>query len=143
MVRASCRAGKSGCAQADGRGHQTHDTGTNRTSQSVTLNCRSAHVAEWILSLFTSRDRAESTVSDPLKKAAGRGALWFVPTGITALAYVVGGGVFSEGGGSLRIPVLSLRGFCFRYPCLQERYGLAKSRPPSEISPQFFKHLSA
>jgi len=35
------------------------------------------HIAEWILSLVTSRDRAASTVGDLAEEAAARGVVWF------------------------------------------------------------------
>ena len=38
---------------------------------------RNAQVAEWILSLVTSPDRAASTVGDLMESATTRGALWF------------------------------------------------------------------
>jgi hypothetical protein len=38
---------------------------------------RNIHMAEWILGLVTSRDRAASTVGDLLEEAAGRGTVWF------------------------------------------------------------------
>jgi hypothetical protein len=38
---------------------------------------RSAHIAEWILSLVTTRDRAASTVGDLAEQAATRGAVRF------------------------------------------------------------------
>ena len=37
----------------------------------------SIHIAEWILSLVTSRDRAASTVGDLMEQAADRGIVWF------------------------------------------------------------------
>jgi hypothetical protein len=37
----------------------------------------SAHIAEWILALVTTRDRAASTVGDLTEWAATRGAVWF------------------------------------------------------------------
>lgn len=41
---------------------------------------RSIHIAEWILALVTSRDRAASTVGDLVEEAATRGAFWFWPS---------------------------------------------------------------
>jgi hypothetical protein len=38
---------------------------------------RSLHIAEWILGLVTSRDRAASTVGDLVEAAATRGGGWF------------------------------------------------------------------
>jgi hypothetical protein len=38
---------------------------------------RSMHIAEWILRLVTSRDRAAPTVGDLVEGAATRGAVWF------------------------------------------------------------------
>jgi hypothetical protein len=38
---------------------------------------RSLHIAEWILGLVTSRDRAASTVGDLLEGATTRGGWWF------------------------------------------------------------------
>jgi hypothetical protein len=38
---------------------------------------RSIHLAEWILALVTSRDRAASTAGDLAERAAARGAVWF------------------------------------------------------------------
>jgi len=38
---------------------------------------RSIHIAEWILRLVTSRDRAAPTVGDLVEGAATRGAVWF------------------------------------------------------------------
>jgi hypothetical protein len=38
---------------------------------------RSAHVAEWILALVTTRDRAASIAGDLTEQAAARGAVWF------------------------------------------------------------------
>lgn len=38
---------------------------------------RSIHIAEWILRLVTSTDRAVSTVGDLVEGAATRGAVWF------------------------------------------------------------------
>jgi hypothetical protein len=38
---------------------------------------RSIYVAEWILALVTSRDRATSTVGDLAEGAPARGAVWF------------------------------------------------------------------
>ena len=38
---------------------------------------RSAHIAEWILALVTTRDRATSTVGDLTEQAAARDAVWF------------------------------------------------------------------
>jgi hypothetical protein len=38
---------------------------------------RSIHIAEWILGVVTSRDRAASTVGDLVEQAAARGVLWF------------------------------------------------------------------
>ena len=38
---------------------------------------RNAHLAEWILSLFTTRERAAATVGDLTENASARGALWF------------------------------------------------------------------
>jgi hypothetical protein len=38
---------------------------------------RKVQIAEWILGLVTSRDRAASTVGDLLEQAAARGVLWF------------------------------------------------------------------
>jgi len=38
---------------------------------------RNTHLAEWVLSLVTSRERAVSTVGDLLEEAETRGALWF------------------------------------------------------------------
>lgn len=38
---------------------------------------RSIHIAEWILRLVTSRDRAASTAGDLAEEAATRGAIWF------------------------------------------------------------------
>jgi len=38
---------------------------------------RSIYVAEWILALVTSRDRAASTAGDLLEGAQARGAVWF------------------------------------------------------------------
>jgi hypothetical protein len=38
---------------------------------------RSIHIAEWILALVTSRDRAASTAGDLAERAAARGAVWF------------------------------------------------------------------
>ncbi|SPF51964.1 membrane hypothetical protein [Candidatus Sulfopaludibacter sp. SbA4] len=38
---------------------------------------RSIHIAEWILALVTSRDRAASTVGDLVEEAATRGVFWF------------------------------------------------------------------
>jgi hypothetical protein len=38
---------------------------------------RSAHIAEWILRLVTTRGRAASTVGDLTERAATRGAAWF------------------------------------------------------------------
>jgi len=38
---------------------------------------RNAHLAEWVLSLVTSPERAVSTVCDLLEEAETRGALWF------------------------------------------------------------------
>ena len=37
----------------------------------------STHLAEWILGLVTSRDRAASTVGDLVEEASSRGAVWF------------------------------------------------------------------
>lgn len=37
----------------------------------------SGHIAEWILSLVTTRDRAASTVGDLTEVAASRGVVWF------------------------------------------------------------------
>ena len=37
----------------------------------------SIHIAEWILALVTTRDRAASTVGDLTEGAAARGAVWF------------------------------------------------------------------
>ena len=47
---------------------------------------RNAQVAEWILSLVTSPDRAASTVGDLMENAAHRGALWFW-TGVLRTAF--------------------------------------------------------
>src|SRR6202034_1360148 len=43
------------------------------------LPMRSIHLAEWILALVTSRDRASSTAGDLAERAAARGAVsfWF------------------------------------------------------------------
>jgi hypothetical protein len=38
---------------------------------------RKVQIAEWILGLVTSRDRAASTVGDLIEQAAARGVLWF------------------------------------------------------------------
>jgi hypothetical protein len=38
---------------------------------------RSIHIAEWILALVTSRDRAASTVGDLMEEAPARGVFWF------------------------------------------------------------------
>jgi hypothetical protein len=35
------------------------------------------YIAEWILALVTSGDRAMSTTGDLLEEAAARGAVWF------------------------------------------------------------------
>lgn len=37
----------------------------------------STHIAEWILGLVTSRDRAVSTVGDLVEEASSRGMVWF------------------------------------------------------------------
>jgi hypothetical protein len=37
----------------------------------------SAHIAEWMLALVTTRDRAASTVGDLTEQAATRGVVWF------------------------------------------------------------------
>src|ERR1035437_2113127 len=37
----------------------------------------SVHIAEWILALVTTRDRAASTVGDLTEGAATRGVVWF------------------------------------------------------------------
>ncbi len=36
-----------------------------------------SYIAEWILTLITSRDRAEAVVGDLTEKAAARGLFWF------------------------------------------------------------------
>jgi hypothetical protein len=37
----------------------------------------STHIAEWILGLVTSRDRAASTVGDLVEESSSRGVVWF------------------------------------------------------------------
>src|SRR5580692_6426822 len=38
---------------------------------------RNAYIAEWILSLFTTRERAGATVGDLTESASAHGVLWF------------------------------------------------------------------
>jgi hypothetical protein len=46
----------------------------------------SVHIAEWILALVTTRDRAASTVGDLVEGAATRGVAWFWPHALRTAA---------------------------------------------------------
>jgi hypothetical protein len=52
------------------------------------LNARNAFIAEWILALVTTEDRAASTVGDLMEDAEARGAPWFW-AGVLGTAFAI------------------------------------------------------
>src|SRR5262249_11743985 len=51
--------------------------GCSRAANSRGLRMHSIHIAEWILRLVTSQDRAASAVGDLVEQGAARGMVWF------------------------------------------------------------------
>jgi hypothetical protein len=74
---------------------------------------RNAQVAEWILSLVTTPERAAATVGDLLENAASRSRFWF---GVWRTAFSLLWRDFS--GDPARMMSLAFRGFLFRFSIL-------------------------
>ena len=68
----------------------------------------SIHIAEWILSLVTSRDRAASTVGDLMEQAADRGIVWFWSGILRTAASLLWRGVVENNARVARLAFLGL-----------------------------------
>lgn len=66
----------------------------------------SIHIAEWILGLVTSRDRAASTAGDFAEEAAARGVIWFWSRVWWTVASLLWRGVAESPGRIIRVALL-------------------------------------
>jgi hypothetical protein len=69
---------------------------------------RNSHIAEWILTLVTSRERAASTVGDLTEQASARGSVWFWSGVLRTAASLLWRGVVENNAPVARLALLGL-----------------------------------
>jgi hypothetical protein len=67
-----------------------------------------SHIAEWILTFVTSRERASSTVGDLTEQASARGSVWFWSSVLRTAASFLWRGVVESNARAARVALLGL-----------------------------------